>query len=102
LDTLTRELSRNGGPAPITSELTVLRELAEAVRAANGDITVGVEESASGLRVRHVQRGQPEHPLGLAVDIGTTTVAVQLIDLDDGSLLATQTSYNLQIRRGRT
>jgi uncharacterized 2Fe-2S/4Fe-4S cluster protein (DUF4445 family) len=98
---LTRELSRNGGPAPITSELTVLRELAEAVRAANGDITVGVEESASGLRVRHVQAGDsPEHPLGLAVDIGTTTVAVQLIDLDDGSLLATQTSYNLQIRRG--
>ena len=41
-----------------------------------------------------------DHPLGLAVDIGTTTVAAQLIDLADGSLLATQTSYNLQIRRG--
>jgi uncharacterized 2Fe-2S/4Fe-4S cluster protein (DUF4445 family) len=36
----------------------------------------------------------------LAVDIGTTTVAAQLVDLDDGTLLATQASYNLQIRRG--
>ena len=36
----------------------------------------------------------------MAVDIGTTTVAVQLVNLEDGSLLATQTSYNLQIRRG--
>jgi uncharacterized 2Fe-2S/4Fe-4S cluster protein (DUF4445 family) len=98
---LTRELSRNGGAAPITSELSVLRQLAEAVRAPNGDITVGVEESASGLRVREVQAGHiSRHPLGVAVDIGTTTVAAQLIDLDDGALLATQTSYNLQIRRG--
>jgi uncharacterized 2Fe-2S/4Fe-4S cluster protein (DUF4445 family) len=98
---LTRELSRNGGAAPITSELSVLRQLAEAVRAANGDVTVGVEESASGLRVRQVQAGHnSERAFGLAVDIGTTTVAAQLIDLEDGSLLATQTSYNLQIRRG--
>ncbi len=27
-------------------------------------------------------------------------MAAQLVDLDDGSLLATQTSYNLQVRRG--
>jgi len=98
---LTRELGRNGGPAPITSELTVLRQLAQAVRAADGDITAAVEESATGLHVREVQPGHvPGHALGLAIDIGTTTVAVQLVDLDDGSLLATQTSYNMQIRRG--
>jgi uncharacterized 2Fe-2S/4Fe-4S cluster protein (DUF4445 family) len=36
----------------------------------------------------------------LAVDIGTTTVAAQLVDLEDGRVLATRTSYNMQIRRG--
>ena len=41
---LTRELSRNGGAAPITIELNVLRQLAEAIRGANGAITVGVED----------------------------------------------------------
>ncbi len=98
---LTRELSRDGAPSPITSGITVLRQLAEAVRAANGEITVGAEESASGLRVRNVQPGhRAQHCLGLAIDIGTTTVAVQLVDLEDGSLLSTQTCYNLQIRRG--
>ncbi len=98
---LTRELSRQGGAAPIMCELEVLRQLAEAVRASDGKITVATEESASGLRVRDVQPGHhPERALGLAIDIGTTTVAAQLIDLAAGSLLATQTSYNLQIRRG--
>lgn len=98
---LTRELSRGGGPLPIASELPVLRQLAEAIREDAGRITVGTEESSSGLRVRDVQPGHlSERCLGLAVDIGTTTVAAQLVDLEDGSLLATQTSYNLQIRRG--
>jgi uncharacterized 2Fe-2S/4Fe-4S cluster protein (DUF4445 family) len=97
---LTRELNFNSGTVPITSQLPVLRQLAEAVRAADGNITVGVEESASGQRVRNVRSGHSTaHALGLAVDIGTTTVAAQLVDLDDGSLLATQTAYNMQIRR---
>jgi uncharacterized 2Fe-2S/4Fe-4S cluster protein (DUF4445 family) len=98
---LTRELSRDGARSPITSGIGVLCQLAEAIRAADGEVTVGVEESASGLRVRDVQPGhRAEHCVGLAIDIGTTTVAVQLVDMEDGSLLATQTSYNLQIRRG--
>jgi uncharacterized 2Fe-2S/4Fe-4S cluster protein (DUF4445 family) len=98
---LTRELSRNSGAVPIASQLPVLRQLAEAVRAADGNVTVGVEESTSGQRVRDVRPGLASaHALGLAVDIGTTTVAAQLVDLDDGSPLATQTAYNMQIRRG--
>lgn len=98
---LTREMNRGNGGLPVAGELPVLRQMAEAVRIANGKVTIGVEESALGLRVRDVQPDHlPAHPLGLAVDIGTTTVAVQLVDLDDGSLVATQTSYNLQIRRG--
>jgi uncharacterized 2Fe-2S/4Fe-4S cluster protein (DUF4445 family) len=98
---LTRELSRNRGAIPITCRLPELRQLAETLRAAGGNVTVGVEESASGLRVRDVRPGHSTaHALGLAVDIGTTTVAAQLVDLDDGSVLATQTAYNMQIRRG--
>jgi uncharacterized 2Fe-2S/4Fe-4S cluster protein (DUF4445 family) len=99
---LTRELSRIGGAAPVGSQLPVLRQLAEAVRATDGNVTVGVEEeSVSGQRVRDVRPGHSTaHALGLAVDIGTTTVAAQLVDLCDGSVLATQTAYNMQIRRG--
>jgi len=98
---LTRTLNRNGGAVPMASQLPVLRQLAEALRAADGKVTVGVEDSASGQRVRDVRPGHSAtRALGLAVDIGTTTVAAQLVDLDDGSVLATETAYNMQIRRG--
>ncbi len=98
---LTRELNRGNGGLPVTSELTVLRQLAEKIRESDGALTVDVEESALGLRIREIQAGDiAAHALGLAVDIGTTTVVVQLVDLDDGTLLATETSYNQQVRRG--
>jgi uncharacterized 2Fe-2S/4Fe-4S cluster protein (DUF4445 family) len=98
---LTRELNRGNGGLPVTCELAVLRQLAEKIREDDGSLTVDVEESALGLRIGEVQAGRTAaHALGLAVDIGTTTVAVQLVDLDDGTLLATETSYNQQVRRG--
>ena len=98
---LTREINRGNGGLPVAGELPVLRQLAEGLRVARGKVTIAVEESAAGLRVRQMQPDHVTTPeFGLAVDIGTTTVAVQLVDLDDGSLLATETSYNLQIRRG--
>ena len=37
---------------------------------------------------------------GLAIDVGTTTIAVQLVRLADGQIIETATSYNQQIRRG--
>lgn len=38
--------------------------------------------------------------LGLAVDIGTTTIVAKLIDLTTGDCLATQADYNPQMRYG--
>lgn len=77
--------------------LPVLRELASALREQDGRITVDLaEERAVSVRAGHTSAAA----LGLAVDIGTTTVAAQLVSLDDGRVLATSTSYNQQIRRG--
>jgi uncharacterized 2Fe-2S/4Fe-4S cluster protein (DUF4445 family) len=39
-------------------------------------------------------------PLGLAVDIGTTTLAAALVDLDSGHVLASRTQLNPQIGMG--
>lgn len=39
-------------------------------------------------------------PLGIAVDVGTTTVAVLLIDLRDGTILADAAAFNAQMRYG--
>jgi uncharacterized 2Fe-2S/4Fe-4S cluster protein (DUF4445 family) len=43
---------------------------------------------------------QPEHPLGVAVDIGTTTVVAYLVDLVTGEHLGSGTAHNPQARHG--
>lgn len=40
------------------------------------------------------------HPLGLALDIGTTTIVAALVDLASGDVLATASDYNAQLARG--
>jgi uncharacterized 2Fe-2S/4Fe-4S cluster protein (DUF4445 family) len=83
---------------PVEPALDVLQALAEAIRAEDGRITL---EVADGRRAVRVSAGHVEtDALALAVDIGTTTVAAQLVRLSDGETLATATSYNQQIRRG--
>lgn len=98
---LVREMNRGNGGLPARTDLSVLQRLAATLREADGKLTVAAEESAEGFYVRDIEADHSaSRVFGVAADIGTTTVAVQLVDLGDGSLLATQTSYNLQIRRG--
>jgi uncharacterized 2Fe-2S/4Fe-4S cluster protein (DUF4445 family) len=43
---------------------------------------------------------QPRDGLGVAVDLGTTTLAAQLLDLQTGAVLAVKTALNAQARHG--
>ncbi len=43
---------------------------------------------------------EPAEGLGIAVDIGTTTIAAQLLDLETGMVQAVETSLNPQIEHG--
>jgi len=98
---LVRELVRSNAGLPVSAPLAVLRDLAAALREQQGKVTVTILESGSALDVVEVRPGHGGgRALGLAVDLGTTTVAAQLVDLEDGRVLATRTTYNLQIRRG--
>ena len=42
----------------------------------------------------------PGEGLGIAIDLGTTTIAAQLLDLQTGAVLAVQTGLNAQARHG--
>ncbi len=42
----------------------------------------------------------PQTGLGVAIDLGTTTIAAQLLDLQSGHVLATRTALNAQARHG--
>jgi uncharacterized 2Fe-2S/4Fe-4S cluster protein (DUF4445 family) len=56
------------------------------------DATILTNESAFAFT--------PREGLGVAVDIGTTTVVAQLLDLSAGQVLAVKTSLNPQARHG--
>ena len=98
---LVRELAKEIGQVPIGTGVWVLRDLADALRAADGKVTVLIQRDNAGVSVSEVRSGHiAVRAYGVAVDIGTTTAAVQLVDLVDGRILSSRTSYNSQIRLG--
>ena len=98
---LVRELGRENPGLRISTGVEVLRKLAGILRERDGRITVELQEAGGVLTVLDVQPGDAAtRAIGLAVDVGTTTVAAQLVDLEDGAVLVTRTAYNPQIRRG--
>lgn len=98
---LLRELCRGSETPVVAAPLPVLQTLAGALRAQDGRVTLLVQHTAAGLEVLEIEAGHgARRVLGLALDIGTTTIAAQLVDLENGRVLATRTSYNAQVRRG--
>ncbi|HQP30393.1 MAG TPA: ASKHA domain-containing protein, partial [Deltaproteobacteria bacterium] len=101
LDRLRRSLSRALDGRVPEVPLRVLRALPEALRAADGRVTLSLAGDDASLRVVDCIGGRAQVPaLGIAVDLGTTTIAVQLIDLESGKVLATRNGYNAQIACG--
>ncbi len=78
-----------------------LRDLPRLLRDSGYQINVVVSSRDSGHRLVDMFPGTvaPKN-LGLAVDIGTTTVVVSLIDLSDGKAVFQTSSYNSQLLRG--
>lgn len=81
--------------------LPVLRTLADTLREQHGEVTVAIAESAEQVEIIEVEPGNcvPEN-YGIAVDIGTTTVAVQLVYLPEGTNIGVKSAYNEQIPCG--
>ncbi|MFH1084322.1 MAG: ASKHA domain-containing protein, partial [Chloroflexota bacterium] len=81
--------------------LRALRQLPGALRAQEGLITLLVADAPGGTYVIRVDPGAgPERLLGIAFDIGTTTVVGYLMDLETGAQLAVSSLLNPQTRYG--
>lgn len=102
LDRLTRGLSKSGcDVSRMSIDLKVMRELAVAMRDENWKVTASVtRKSCSTEIVRVVPGNGQERSLGLAVDIGTTSIVVYLVDMADGSILAATSAHNRQAACG--
>jgi len=116
LDRLIRTLQQRLGKEEIIFPFAVIRQVADALRAAGGNVTVTVtnempsrqmttSEYLSGKIRRYrvtaieAQDATGRH-YGIAIDVGTTTVAVQLVDLSNMKILSTCTDYNGQLACG--
>ncbi|MGO9241489.1 MAG: ASKHA domain-containing protein [Bryobacteraceae bacterium] len=68
---------------------------------ANGPVTVEVEQWTAPVLVGHeTLEAEPRDGWGIAIDLGTTTLAAQLVDLSTGEVLGTETALNPQAQHG--
>jgi uncharacterized 2Fe-2S/4Fe-4S cluster protein (DUF4445 family) len=94
---LQASLLETHGLEPLSIDYFALRDLQPTLRQGNWDVTVTVWDEREVIRV---QPGYQEGTYGLAVDIGTTTVAGHLVDLRTGEILATEAMMNPQTTYG--
>jgi uncharacterized 2Fe-2S/4Fe-4S cluster protein (DUF4445 family) len=98
LSRLQRFLLKNGiSNAHIN--LNVLRKLAKTLRDADWKITVAFSHYPRD-EIIEIESGKVDQNYGLAIDIGTTTVAAALIDLKNGKVVDFENDYNGQISLG--
>jgi len=77
------------------------RTLAHALRAGDGKVTVSLVRTGRRMVCVRVEPGHAtEHNHAIAVDVGTTTITVQLVDLAAACIVATRSGYNDQVACG--
>ena len=78
-------------------DLTVTRMLYPAIRSAGGQITVTMLWQGEAWHLTRVEPGDTTaFHYGLAADLGSTSVTMELVDLNRGTVAARASRYNLQ------
>ncbi len=98
LERLLKGLEEHHGLTGLEVDFPVLQTLPSACRSADWDVEAIVWESRIIVDVRAAADKLPL--LGLAVDVGTTTVAAYLCDLTTGAVLTTESAMNPQVAFG--
>lgn len=83
----------------ISLPISILRKLPNILREKDGEVCVWYREEADIAKIIDI-RSEKGRDLGAAVDIGTTTVAVAIVDMNTGKIITSATNYNAQIERG--
>ena len=101
VDRLTRSLQLNCSKKEFVYSLSVIRSLADMLRASHGKVTATLIGLPEQYKVINVEPGDStSRQYGIAIDIGTTTVSVLLIDQSIDKIIATRADYNAQIKCG--
>ena len=97
VDLVAEALSNDWGLADVDFGVPVLARLQSAIAAGKGSVTVVVHD---GRTVLDVRPGYSDGAWGVAVDVGSTTIAGYLLELSSGEVAAASGRMNPQIRFG--
>ncbi|MGP8034644.1 MAG: ASKHA domain-containing protein [Steroidobacteraceae bacterium] len=97
LQRLLEALHREWDFGPLRCDLAVLQSLQAALRKGEWRVTVAVH---AGSQLIGVWPGFHDKVFGLAVDVGSTTIAAHLCNLETGEVAASSGAMNPQIRFG--
>ncbi|MGI6112803.1 MAG: ASKHA domain-containing protein [Mahellales bacterium] len=101
LDRLERSLKRSMEYSSLDISLECLRKLSNITREGNWEVTVSIVEYKGRATIIDIEPGRSKKlPLGIAVDIGTTTIAINLINTQNGKIIDQAGAYNKQSRYG--
>ena len=101
LGLLRRELRRGHGVHDLLVPLPVLRQLPERIRLSDRLVTAVLARRNGGHELLEVVAGRQGRPVfGLAIDLGTTTVVVHLVDLRSGKTAGVAAALNGQVAFG--
>ncbi len=84
-------------PRDLRIDYACLKTLSNILRDSNWRVTVSVRDNREVIRV---EPGYTEYLYGAALDIGSTTVAIYLCNLETGEIVASESEMNPQIAYG--
>ena len=97
LQRLLEALNREWNLGPVRADLAVLQQLQAVLRKGEWRVTVAVH---AGTQLIGIWPGFHDRAFGLAVDVGSTTIAAHLCNLETGEVVASAGAMNPQIRFG--
>ena len=98
---LFREIKKKGEVANLDINLECLRELPKLLRQNNWEVTVTLWEHNDTTKIIQVEPGDTStNNFGIALDVGTTTVVAELVNLETGEVLGSSGTYNKKINNG--
>jgi uncharacterized 2Fe-2S/4Fe-4S cluster protein (DUF4445 family) len=101
INRLTRTIQKEIGEKEIIYPLSIIRNIADILKAESGNVTITAIDARDRINVVEIVSGDhTDQHHGITIDIGTTTVAVQLIDLSTSKIISTHTDYNNQLTCG--
>jgi uncharacterized 2Fe-2S/4Fe-4S cluster protein (DUF4445 family) len=101
LDRILREIKKSEDLPGIQTSLANIRSLSQILHDAGWKVTVTIGSRNNVTEIIQIEPGDTsKNNYGFAVDIGTTTVSGQLIDLNTGRILGTKATYNRQASYG--